>query len=212
VLPRQRVTFLSDGGDTVRELPAYPHPHSEHILDWFHIGMRVEQLSQTARGFRGTYECLMTKEKILKELERAKWFLWHGNVFRADETLTVLMFEVDGAIDEDREAGRPAHLVLKKLARALEEFGTYIDNNASGIVNYGERHRCGERISTGFVESTINQLVAKRFVNKQQMRWTPRGAHLLLQVRVQALNDDLHTSFERWYPDLRHRHEGKLAA
>src|SRR5258706_14293091 len=26
----------------------------------------------------------------------------------------------------------------------------------------------------------------------QQMRWTPRGAHLL-QVRVQALNDDLHT-------------------
>jgi hypothetical protein len=174
--------------------------------------MRVEQLSQTARGFRGTDECPMTKEKILKELERVKWFLWHGNVFRADETLTDLMFEVDGAIEEDREAQRPVHLVLKKLARALEEFGTYIDNNASGIVNYGERHRCGERISTGFVESTINQLVAKRFVKKQQMRWTPRGAHLLLQVRVQALNDDLHTTFERWYPSLRNRQEEKLAA
>jgi hypothetical protein len=65
VLPRQHVTFLSDGGDTVRELPAYLHPHSEHILDWFHIGMRAEQLSQTARGFRGTDECRMTKEKIL---------------------------------------------------------------------------------------------------------------------------------------------------
>ena len=91
-----------------------------------------------------------------------------------------------------------------------DEFGTYIDNNASGIVNYGERHRCGERISTGFVESTINQLVAKRFVKKQQMRWTPRGAHLLLQIRVQALNDDLRTSFERWYPDL--RREETLAA
>jgi hypothetical protein len=212
VLPRQHVTFLSDGGDTVRALPAYLHPHSEHILDWFHIGMRVEQLSQTARGFRGTDECPMTKEKILKELERVKWFLWHGNVFRADETLTDLMFEVDGAIDEDRDARRPANLVLKKLARALEEFGTYIDNNASGIVNYGERHRCGERISTGFVESTINQLVAKRFVKKQQMRWTPRGAHLLLQIRVQALNDDLPVSFERWYPDLRRRHEETLAA
>ena len=83
VLPRQHVTFLSDGGDTVRELPAYLHPHSEHILDWFHIGMRVEQFSQTARGFRGTYDCLITKEKILKGLERVKWFLWHGNVFRA---------------------------------------------------------------------------------------------------------------------------------
>jgi len=72
--------------------------------------------------------------------------------------------EVDGAIDEDRVASRPAILVLKKLARGLEEFGTYIDNNASGIVNHGERQRCGERISMGFVESTINQLVAKRFV------------------------------------------------
>jgi hypothetical protein len=47
------------------------------------------------------------------------------------------MFEVDGAIEQDREARRPIHLVLKKLARALEEFATYIDNNASGIVNYG---------------------------------------------------------------------------
>jgi hypothetical protein len=56
--------------------------------------MRVEQLSQTARGFRGTHDCLMPKEKILKELERVKWFLWHGNVFRADETLTDLMFDV----------------------------------------------------------------------------------------------------------------------
>jgi hypothetical protein len=36
-----------------------------------------------------------------------KWFLWHGNVFRADETLTDLMFEVDGALEEDREARRP---------------------------------------------------------------------------------------------------------
>jgi hypothetical protein len=76
----------------------------------------------------------------------------------------------------------------------------------------GERHRCGERISTGFVESTINQLIAKRFVIKPQMRWTPRGAHLLLQIRVQALNDDLRETFERWYPDLRHRQEEQLAA
>jgi hypothetical protein len=133
-------------------------------------------------------------------------------VFRADETLTDLMFEVDGAIEEDREARRPAHVVLKKLARALEEFGTYIENNASGIVNYGERHRCGERISTGFVESTINQLVAKRFVKKQQMRWTPRGAHLLLQIRVQALNGDLHGVFERWYPGLCRKDSQPLAA
>jgi hypothetical protein len=42
VLPRQQVIFISDGGETVRELPAFLHPHSEHILDWFHIAMRIE--------------------------------------------------------------------------------------------------------------------------------------------------------------------------
>jgi len=51
-----------------------------------------------------------------------------------------------------------------------------------------------------------------RPAKKQQMRWTPRGAHLLLQVRVQTLNDDLHTTFQRWYPDLGHSREEKLAA
>jgi hypothetical protein len=65
---------------------------------------------------------------------------------------------------------------------------------------------------TGFVESTINQLVAKRFVKKQQMRWTPRVAHLLLQIRVQALNGDLHGVFGRWYPGLGHTDSRPLAA
>jgi hypothetical protein len=35
---------------------------------------------------------------------------------------------------------------------------------------------------------------------KQQMRWTPRGAHLLLQVRTRVLNDQLANDFHRWYP------------
>ena len=32
------------------ELGAFIHPRSEHILDWFHVAMRVEQLLQTTRG------------------------------------------------------------------------------------------------------------------------------------------------------------------
>ena len=71
------------------------------------------------------------------------------------------------------------------------------------IVNYGERYRNGERISTGFVESTINQVVSKRMVKKQQMQWTPKGAHLLLQVRTQVLNEDWDAAFRTWYPGFR---------
>jgi hypothetical protein len=38
-----------------------------------------------------------------------------------------------------------------------------------------------EAISSASVESTVNQVVSKRMVKKQQMRWTPEGAHLVLQ-------------------------------
>ena len=66
--------------------------------------------------------------------------------------------------------------------------------------NYGERQRAGEAISTAFTESAVNQVISKRMVKKQQMRWTPRGAHLLLQVRTRVLNDQLAGDFRRWYP------------
>ena len=70
------------------------------------------------------------------------------------------------------------------------------------ITNYGERYRNGEAIATGFVESAVNQIISKRFVKKQQMRWTKRGAHLLLQVRVKVLNEELQENFSKWYPQF----------
>jgi hypothetical protein len=45
--------------------------------------------------------------------------------------------------------------------------------------------------------------VSKRLVKKQQMRWTPTGAHQLLQVRTRVLNGQLRCDFERWHPRLR---------
>jgi hypothetical protein len=43
--------------------------------------------------------------------------------------------------------------------------------------NYADRHRHGEPIASGFVESAVNQVVSKRLVKRQQMRWTMNGAH-----------------------------------
>ncbi len=60
-----------------------------------------------------------------------------------------------------------------------------------------------ETISTAFVESTVNQVVSRRFVKKQQMAWTLRGAHLLLQTRTKVLNNELDSVFRGWYPQFR---------
>ena len=48
----------------------------------------------------------------------------------------------------------------------------------------------------------MNQVVSKRFCKKQQMQWSKRGAHLLLQTHVKTLNRALDPVFKRWYPDM----------
>src|SRR6266498_4181552 len=189
----QAITFLSDGGDTVRDLQLYLSPLAEHLLDWFHITMRITVLRQQLKELIATApdHDLATLDD---ELERLKWYLWHGNVFQALQVVERVQWQL-----EDLEEEVPASC---KLAKTVVEFHSYITANEAFIPNYGERYRYDEVISTAFVESTVNQVISKRFVKKQQMRWTKKGAHLLLQVRAQVLNEDLRPTFERWYPAM----------
>jgi hypothetical protein len=188
----QQVTFFTDGGDDVRDLPLYLNPQSEQYLDWFHVTMRITVMSQLAKGLRSRDNPSLAKT-VLDELERLKWFLWHGNVYRALETIDGLEFDLDL---------EGAGLERRKLLKAVVEFGSYIRANGAWIPNYGERHRNGETISSAFVESAVNQIVSKRMVKKQQMRWAPKSAHLLLQVRTRVLNNELGVAFKRWYPSF----------
>ena len=57
-------------------------------------------------------------------------------------------------------------------------------------------------ITSSFVESTVNEIVTKRMVKKQQTQWSQERGYYLLQARTAALNDDLPHYFERWYPGL----------
>ena len=92
--------------------------------------------------------------------------------------------------------------MCNSLVKALSALRTYIVNNRHLIPNYGQRYHQGEAIATGFVESTVNEVVSKRFCKKQQMQWSKPGAHLLLQTRVKTLDGELGTIFKRWYPDM----------
>jgi hypothetical protein len=37
----QQVVFMSDSGEDVRRVQQYLHPFSKHLLDWFHITIRL---------------------------------------------------------------------------------------------------------------------------------------------------------------------------
>lgn len=189
----QQITFLSDGADNVRDLQYIMHPESEHILDWFHVTMRLTVLNQFAKGLiRSDPE---SGNEVSQNLESAKWYLWHGNVEKALDRLEDCCMICDG--DDIQYKNQ------KKLLKHLDELTTYVENNRHLIPNYGEKWRYGEVISSSFVESTVNEVVTKRMVKKQQMQWSHIGAHYLLQARTATLNGDLPKYFEQWYPGIK---------
>ena len=71
------------------------------------------------------------------------------------------------------------------------------------LVHYAARRRRGEPISTAFVESAINEIVAKRMNKKQQMRWNRTTVQSFLDVRTAVLNDTLEDAFRHRYPGFR---------
>jgi hypothetical protein len=74
-------------------------------------------------------------------------------------------------------------------------------NQSDWTVNYAQRHRAGLRVGTAITEGTANFLVNRRMNKSQQMRWSRRGADLLLQVRCAVYNGTLGSGYgQRFQP------------
>ena len=83
----------------------------------------------------------------------------------------------------------------RRLWTALRALDGYLIGQSDRLVDYGERHRAGLRVSTALTEGTANFLVNRQMNKSQQMRWSRRGADLLLQVRCTIYNGTLGTGF-----------------
>ena len=106
--------------------------------------MRLTVLTQTAQGLpervgegEDQYEL---RPGVLKDLERVKWYLWHGNVFQALQELQSLEMDLDAAAFETQDER------AQKLLKGVEELHTYVERNQAFVPNYGERYRDGEKI------------------------------------------------------------------
>ena len=84
---------------------------------------------------------------------------------------------------------------VRKLRRALHAVARYLRSQSAWLVNYAERWRAGLRVGTSLTEAAANFLVNKRMAKSQQMRWSRRGADLLLQVRCAVYNGALGSDF-----------------
>jgi hypothetical protein len=89
----------------------------------------------------------------------------------------------------------------RKVVRLLGDLETYVSGQSNIIIDYATARRREEPISTAITESTVQWLLHRRMNAQQQMRWSPRGAHLMLKVRTSVVNGTLSGDYavaERW--------------
>jgi hypothetical protein len=171
------------------------------MLDWFRIGMRLQHLKQIADGLvAGDPARAAAKAVIVAEVERLHWRIWNGkakNARKSIDRIRAVMHHFRGEPDT-----RKSIASSRKLWTVLRTLNKYLIGRSAWLVNYAERHRVGLRVGTSITEGTANFLVNRRMNKSQQMRWSRRGADLVLQVRCAVYNGTFGSEYGQKFPPV----------
>ena len=194
------LTAFTDGYPGFRRILADAGVAEPPILDWFHIAMRLQHLKQIASALAVNDPArVAAKAVIVEEIERLHWRIWNGKARDAQVSVNrirTVMHHFQGEPDQRRSTA-PS----RKLWTALHALDGYLTGQSAWLVNYAERHHAGLRVGTAITEGTANFLVNRRMNKSQQMRWSRRGADLLLQVRCAVYNGTLGSGFgQKFHP------------
>jgi hypothetical protein len=194
------LTAFTDGCPGLRRILADAGVTETPILDWFHIGMRLQHLEQIAGGLSADDPARAAAKAVtVEEVDRLHWRLWNGKARDAQISIDRICAVMHHFRDE--QAQRKSIAPSRKLWTALHALDGYLTGQGDWLVNYAERYRAGLRVGTAITEGTANFLVNRRMNKSQQMRWSRCGADLLLQVRCAVYNGTLGSGFgQRFYP------------
>jgi hypothetical protein len=192
-------TILSDGAEGPRSLgEAASVGPTCHVLDWFHLAMRIQHVAQVVKGWPDiTNEDRQEGARFADAVEHIRWRLWHGQVQRALD----LIGDTVAALDPIPVVASPAGATAGKVRALLGGLEMYVAGHAALIIDYAAARHDAEPISTAPTESTVQWLLHRRMGANQQMRWSPRGAHMMLRVRTAVANGTFerdHAVAERW--------------
>src|SRR5215470_10280305 len=117
-------------------------PQATHLLDWFHLTMKLTVLGQFGKGLVHCEAVL--GEEIGNQIERLTWSLWHGQVDKA-------LSKIDD-LETSIEPFSGTYARFPRLVKALSALRTSIVHNRHVIPHErgalsprpGERDRvCG---------------------------------------------------------------------
>jgi hypothetical protein len=189
-----KLTAFTDGCPGLRAVLANAEVTKSPILDWFHIAMRLQHTKLAAANLStDDADRVMAKAMIVAEVERLHWRIWNGKAKNAQRSIGRIRKVMHVFRGENSKSAKS--VASRKLWHALHALDKYLKGQAAWLVNYAKRYRAGERVGTSITEGTANFLVNRRMNKSQQMRWSRRGADLLLQVRCAVYNGTLGSGF-----------------
>ncbi len=183
-----QITVLSDGDPALPRLVRNAiDADVNHILDWWHISIRIRHVETTCQTL---LFCLESSEadEVLPLVQNLRWRVWHGQTGRALEALKAL-FRVGMQIRKT-SIGTRREAAFSVVSRAME-LKTYLEYNRPAVANYAKRRHQGRAVSTCRAEGLVNDIANTRMGKKQRMRWSPRGAHRVAMVRAAVLDGRL---------------------
>ena len=157
----EEMIVLGDGAQWIRKIRHNYFNEARYILDWWHLKEKVK------RCLRDT---LIDRQTRWRKTKQILSLLWEGKWKAALRVLDQLSIE--------RKDGQNQEVL---------ELRKYINNNASGIVDYKAFKQAGYYISSSVVEKTADVIVARR-QKHQGMIWSRKGADAIAVLRTIVLN------------------------
>jgi len=200
------VTAFTDGCPGLRSALIDAGVTTPPILDWFHIAMRFQHAAQTASGLSADNPSRVhAKAVIVEEVERLRWRIWNGKAKNAKRSIDRIRKVIH--IYKEPHTHQTKSAPIRRLWHALLDVDKYLRGQSSWLTNYARRYRAGQRVGTSITEGTANFLIKRRMNKLQQMRWSRRGANLLLQVRCAVFNGTLGSGFGQLFQPYANQNE-----
>ncbi len=183
-------TAFTDGCPGLRSILAEAGVTKPPIADWFHIAMRLEHAKLAASGL-STDEPgrAQAKTAIVAEVERLHWRIWNGKARNAHHARADPQghARLQGRARSSHD-GRAIPQAVARVAR-----GRQLSPQPERPAQLRRTVSC--RPTSSVTKGTANFLVNRRMNKVQQMRWSRRGADLLLQVRCAVYNGAFGSGF-----------------
>ena len=188
--PGRPLAVISDGEAALPNLvrAAIGEP-VRHILDWFHLSMRMRPIEQVLTGLSArNFQDPGSVQAAQASIERIRHLLWHGRPDKADQEIVLLLGHGGKIVERN---GMSVQESTNDLTRLCKELQGYVQNNSDSITNYHRRYHGKQPVSSSRAEGCVDEIANARMGKKQRMRWSPRGAHRVALVRAAVLDGRL---------------------